>query len=267
MALKIAVAGAAGRMGRAVVKAVHDDSETVLVAAVDHAHPGEDAGVVAGVGALGVEIRSSLGDVLGASGAEVLVDFTRAEGAYENALTALRAGVAPVIGTTGMSAEQLREIGALAEERGLGAFVAPNFAIGAVLMMLFARQAAKYLPEVEIIEYHGEQKVDAPSGTAMYTLGFIQEARGERTAVRPEKELFKLEGARGGNADGIRVHSIRLPGFVAHQECIFGGLGQTLTIRHDSMDRVSFMPGVILAAKKVRGLRGLVQGLEKLLEL
>ena len=265
MALKIAVAGAAGRMGRAVVKAVHDDPETVLVAAVDHAHQGEDAGTVAGVGALGVAIGSALADNL--NGAEVLVDFTRAEGAYQNALAALKAGVAPVIGTTGMSGEQLAEISRAAEAAGLGAFVAPNFAIGAVLMMLFARQAAKYMPEVEIIEYHGEQKVDAPSGTAMYTLNFIKEARGERTAIRPEKEVFKLEGARGGDADGIRVHSVRLPGYVAHQECIFGGLGQTLTIKHDSMDRVSFMPGVILACKKVRSLKGLVQGLENLLEL
>jgi 4-hydroxy-tetrahydrodipicolinate reductase len=123
------------------------------------------------------------------------------------------------------------------------------------------------MPEVEIIEFHGEQKIDAPSGTAMRTIDFVLEGRGTRTAVRPEREEFKIEGARGGDADGVRVHSVRLPGYVAHQECIFGGLGQTLTIRHDSTDRVSFMPGVMLACKKVRSLSGLLVGLEHLLEL
>jgi len=134
-------------------------------------------------------------------------------------------------------------------------------------MMLFARQAAKYMPDVEVIELHHEKKIDAPSGTAMRTVELILEGRGEGRAARPEREEFKVEGARGGDMDGVRIHSVRLPGYVAHQECIFGGLGQTLTIRHDSIDRISFMPGVILACKKVRDLKGLVIGLEHLLEL
>lgn len=267
MSIRVAVAGAAGRMGRAVVNAVHEDPETELAAAVDPHHAGQDAGDTAGVGALGVRIGDSLEAVLAESRPDVLVDFTRAESAHRNVLAALRAGVSPVIGTTGLSAAQLDEIRAEAERGGLGAFLAPNFAVGAVLMMLFARQAAKYLPEVEIIEFHGPQKVDAPSGTAMRTLDFIREGRGTPDAVRPEKEHFLLEGARGGDAGGIKVHSVRLPGYVAHQECLFGGLGQTLTIRHDSTDRVSFMPGVLLACKRVRDLRGLVVGLEHLLEL
>jgi 4-hydroxy-tetrahydrodipicolinate reductase len=265
MAIRVAVAGAAGRMGRTVVKAVHQDEATELAAAVDMACQGQDAGELAGVGALGIALTDDVAAALKAS--EVLVDFTRADSAYKNAIAALEHGVSPVIGTTGMSREQVAELGRLAEAKGVGAFLAPNFAIGAVLMMLFARQAAKYLPEVEIIEFHGEQKVDAPSGTAMRTLEMILENRGERTAVRPDKEQFKVEGARGGNVDGVRIHSVRLPGHVAHQECIFGGLGQTLTIRHDSTDRVSFMPGVLLACKRVRGLQGLVEGLEHLLEL
>lgn len=265
MSVRVAVAGAAGQMGRTVLRAVHGDPETSLAAAVDVACVGEDAGVLAGLGSLGLPITDSLEAAL--SGCEVLVDFTRAAAAFANARGALAAGVSPVIGTTGMSREQVDELARLAAERGVGAFMAPNFAIGAVLMMLFARQAARYLPEVEIIELHHERKADAPSGTAMRTLEFVLEGRGPRTAVRPEREDMKVEGARGGDVEGVRVHSVRLPGYVAHQECLFGGLGQTLTLRHDSIDRVSFMPGVLLACKKVRGLQGLVVGLEHLLEL
>ncbi len=267
MSIAVAVAGAAGRMGRTVVKAVHGDPELALVGAVDVACLGQDAGDLAGVGATGVALTSDLGSTLRAGNAAVLVDFTRAAVAFENAKTALSFGVSPVIGTTGMTPAQVEEVRALAARQGVGAFMAPNFAIGAVLMMLFARQAARYMPEVEIIEFHGEQKVDAPSGTAMRTLDFILAGRAARTAVRPEREEFKLEGARGGDQDGVKVHSVRLPGYVAHQECLFGGLGQTLTLRHDSTDRISFMPGVVLACKQVRSLDGLVVGLEHLLEL
>jgi 4-hydroxy-tetrahydrodipicolinate reductase len=249
------------------VKAVNDDPGTVLVAAVDVNCGGQDAGELAGAGVIGVPVTADLGTALRDAGAEVLVDFTRADIAYANARTALEAGVSPVIGTTGMSAEQLEGLARLAELREVGAFLAPNFAIGAVLMMLFARQAAKYMPDVEVIELHHEKKIDAPSGTAMRTIELILEGRGEGLAARPPHEEMKVEGARGGDVEGVRVHSVRLPGYVAHQECIFGGLGQTLTIRHDSIDRVSFMPGVVLACKRVRALSGLVIGLEHLLEL
>ncbi len=267
MSIRVAVAGAAGRMGRTVVRAVHGDPDLTICGALDVACLGEDAGTLAGVGVVGIAISDSASSMLEDSRADVLVDFTRASAAYQNAVAALKLGVSPVIGTTGMPAEQVVELARLSEEHGTGCFMAPNFAIGAVLMMLFARQAARYMPEVEVIEFHGEQKIDAPSGTAMRTLDFIHEGRAARTAVRPEREEFKLPGARGGDSDGVRVHSVRLPGYVAHQECLFGGLGQTLTIRHDSTDRVSFMPGVLLACKQVRGLKRLVVGLEHLLEL
>ncbi len=267
MILKVAVAGAAGRMGRNVVKAVHDDPETDLVAAVDVACLGEDAGALAGIGNLGLAVREDLDAALRETGAQVMVDFTLANHAHRNAPIALAAGVSPVIGTTGMSAAQLAEIDAAARKAGIGAVLAPNFAIGAVLMMLFAKQAARYMPDVEVIELHHEKKIDAPSGTAMRTLELILEGRGQDLAKRPDREEFKVEGARGGDVDGVRIHSVRLPGYVAHQECIFGGLGQTLTIRHDSIDRISFMPGVLLACKKVRAQTGLVVGLEHLLEL
>lgn len=267
MNLRVVVAGAAGRMGRSVVRAVVQDPDLELAAAVDVTHLGEDAGLLAGTEELEVGVAADLEAAIHRSHPHVLVDFTRAEAAHRNALVALENGVCPVIGTTGLDDEQLREIDALAREKGIGAFQAPNFAVGAVLMMQFARTAAKYLPEVEIIEYHGEQKVDAPSGTAMRTIQFVLEGRGQRTARRPEREEFQVPGVRGGDVQGVRVHSVRLPGFVAHQEVLFGGLGQTLTIRHDSTDRVSFMPGVVLACKKVRELSGLVVGLENLLEM
>lgn len=267
MSIRVAVAGAAGRMGRNVVRAVHQDPRTSLAAAVDIALEGRDAGELAGVGTLGIPIRTDLVAALKEGEAQVLVDFTLAQSAFANACAAIANGVSPVIGTTGMSADQVEELRCLSADHRVGAFIAPNFAIGAVLMMLFARQAARYMPEVEVIELHHEKKIDAPSGTATRTIELILEGRGPRTVVRPEKEEFKVEGARGGDVDGVRVHSVRLPGYVAHQECIFGAEGQTLTIRHDSIDRVSFMPGVILACTRVCDLPGLVIGLEHLMQL
>jgi 4-hydroxy-tetrahydrodipicolinate reductase len=262
--VRVLVAGAAGRMGREVVRAVLGDSGTTLVAAVDVTEVGQDAGELAGRSPAEVALQSDLAAAIASARPEVMVDFTRAEVAHRNALTALAAGVSPVVGTTGMSPEQIAGIGRAAEEAGVGAVVAPNFAIGAVLMMLFAAQAARHLPDVEIIELHHEKKVDAPSGTAIKTAEMIAAARVGPGAPRPEQEI-KLPGARGGEMDGITIHSVRLPGYVAHQEVIFGGLGQTLTLRHDSLDRTSFMPGVLLAVKAVRSRRGLIYGLEHLL--
>jgi 4-hydroxy-tetrahydrodipicolinate reductase len=265
MGVRVLVAGAAGRMGREVVKAVAGDPEADLVGAVDVSEVGADAGELAGIGPRGIAIRSDMAEALRTTGAEVVVDFTRAEAAYANAQIALSAGVSPVIGTTGMSPAQIDTLRHLAEERGTGAIIAPNFALGAVLLMRFAAQAARYLPEVEIIELHHEKKVDAPSGTAIKTAEMIRDARAPERLPRPAEE-YKVEGARGGDFDGIRIHSVRLPGYVAHQEVIFGGVGQTLTLRHDSIDRVSFMPGVLMACQRVRSLNQLVYGLENLLD-
>jgi 4-hydroxy-tetrahydrodipicolinate reductase len=265
MQVRVLVAGAAGRMGREVLKAVAGDPETELVGAVDVGEIGVDAGELAGIGPRGVKVASELALALRESRAEVVVDFTRAEAAFANAKTALSQGVSPVIGTTGMGSDQIAELGRLAEETGVGAIVAPNFALGAVLLMRFAAQAARYLPEVEIIELHHEKKMDAPSGTALKTAEMIRDARAPERLPRPAEEI-KVEGSRGGDFEGIRIHSVRLPGYVAHEEVIFGGLGQTLTLRHDSIDRISFMPGVLMACKRVRGLQGLVYGLENLLD-
>ena len=262
--IKFMVSGACGRMGQAVLKAVIEDSELELVGAVDLAG-GADAGELVGLGKNGVIVGTDLEAVIDASSPEVMVDFTRPDVVYANAVKAIKKGVSPVIGTTGLSDEEKAELAELSKANNTPVFIAPNFAIGAVLMMLMARQAAKYMPEVEIIELHHDKKLDAPSGTALQTAAMISEVRKAHVQGNPE-ETEKVAGARGADVDGMRIHSVRLPGYVAHQEVIFGGLGQTLTIRHDSLNRESFMPGVCLACKKVRNLEGLVIGLDKIMD-
>ncbi len=260
----VLVNGACGRMGQAVLKAVQEDSELKLVGAVD-IKGGEDTGKLVGLPENGILVESNLTEALQRLNPDVMIDFTRPDVVFDNVMTALRNKVSPVVGTTGLSDGQEEEIRAAAEKLGTPAFIAPNFAIGAVLLMVLSRQAAKYMPDVEIIELHHDRKLDAPSGTAVQTAAMIAEVRKAHKQGHPE-EKEKLAGARGAEYEGMHIHSVRLPGYVAHQEVIFGGLGQTLTIRHDSMNRESFMPGVVLAAKKVRSLCGLTIGLDKLLE-
>ncbi|HLK60195.1 MAG TPA: 4-hydroxy-tetrahydrodipicolinate reductase [Chthonomonadaceae bacterium] len=270
--IRVAVSGAAGRMGREVVRAITEADGLELVAAVDQQEVGIDAGALAGIGTLHVPIETDLSGALERTQPAVLVDFTLPHSVMSNVRIALAAGVSPLVGTTGLAPSDLTEIDQTAREHGIGAFVAPNFAIGAVLMMQFAAQAARYLPDVEIIELHHERKLDSPSGTALLTAKKIAEARQEAHAApspTPTGLVEKSPGARGARDTGtgdIPVHSVRLPGFVAHQEVIFGGSGQILTLRHDSLDRKSFMPGVLIAVRKVRSLTGLVIGLEHLLE-
>ncbi|MHB1476574.1 MAG: 4-hydroxy-tetrahydrodipicolinate reductase, partial [Coriobacteriia bacterium] len=181
-----------------------------------------------------------------------------------NIATALGRGVHCVIGTTGLAADELERLARSAAD-GACLFMAPNFAIGAVLMMRFAQQAARFMPHVEIIELHHDRKADAPSGTALHTASLIAEARASVPQV-PGRETEIAEGARGAFVDDIFVHSVRLPGLVAHQEVLFGGQGQTLSIRHDSIDRTSFMPGVVLAIRSVIDHTGLIVGLERFME-
>ena len=242
--IRVLVNGAKGRMGQEVVKAVTAAADLELV---DQTDLGDD---------LIARIK--------ASQAQAVVDFTTAAVAFENTRKILEAGVHPVVGTSGLLAEQVAKLQQLAQDKGIGGLIAPNFAIGAVLLMKYAQDAAKYLPDVEVIELHHNRKADAPSGTAVKTAQLIAEARKEiPKALVEEKELF--EGARGSEVHGVRVHSLRLPGLVAHQEVIFGGTGETLTIRHDSIHRESFMPGVCLACRKVIGTQQLFYGLEHLL--
>jgi len=262
---RVVVSGASGRMGREVVRAVAAEKDLVLAGAVDVSLIGEDSGVLAGIGPNGVPVTGDLRALLEETRPDVMVDFTAPNAVAKNVLCALDAGVRPVVGTTGMAPEDLKRIMELAQEKGIGGLVAPNFAIGAVLMMRFAAMAARFFPAVEIIELHHDHKLDAPSGTAMQTAEMIAAVR-EDLRANTGREEVKLEGARGGEyRGGLRVHSIRLPGLVAHQEVLFGGQGQTLSIRHDSITRESFMPGVILAIRRVMGLDRIVYGLDKLI--
>jgi len=274
--LRVGVFGAGGRMGAAVCAAVRADPELELVAAVDPAYAGTPipaAGLVAGPGP----------DALAEAGAEVAVDFTVAAAAAGNAAWCAAHGVHAVIGTTGLAAPVLAE---LAQSFGAGpanCVFAPNFAIGAVLMMRFAELAAPWFETIEVIELHHDGKIDSPSGTALQTARRIAAARDAAPAAagRPETAPGAATGggqgpggtpspgpARGMEAaPGVQVHSVRLRGLVAHQEVLLGTMGQVLTLRHDSMDRVSFMPGVLLAVKAVPGRRGFTVGLDALLGL
>jgi len=260
--LRMLVVGAAGRMGRELVRAAAAADDVSLVGAVDRARVGEDAGRVAGLEPNSVIITDSLSDAIAASSPDVVVDFTLPSAVMGNVRTALRAGVACVVGTTGLTEEDCSEIERLCEERKRPVFVAPNFAIGAVLMMQFAAQAARHMDAAEIVELHHAGKADAPSGTALRTAHLMTSAAGSRLAGQRPSDGRPSRGQAEG---AVHIHSVRLPGFVAHQEVIFGGSGETLTIRHDSTSRESFMPGVLLAVRKVRGLRGLVIGLENIL--
>jgi 4-hydroxy-tetrahydrodipicolinate reductase len=258
--IDVIVTGAAGRMGREVVRAVTAAEGMRVAAAVD---PGAE-GVVLDDGAGGtVTVGGSLAAALSGAGTRVMVDFTVPSVVEANVEAALAAGVHCVVGTTGVGAEGWTGIVADAPD-GVCLFVAPNFAVGAVLMMRFAEMAARHMPHAEIIELHHDRKLDAPSGTAIHTAARIAAARGEAPSA-PGRETEVFEGARGAEVAGVPVHSVRLPGLVAHQEVLFGGQGQTLTIRHDSIDRTSFMPGVVLAIRGVVSRSGLVIGLEELM--
>lgn len=256
--IKVIVVGAAGKMGSAVCRAIISDEDLQLAGAVDKT----------GVGALvpeapQVSIQSDLAKTLDETGGDVIVDFTRADSILANAAAAAEAGAHVVIGATGLSAGEIDQLAALAAAGGSNILLAPNFAIGAVIMMKVSERIAPYFSRAEIVEYHHDQKHDAPSGTAILTAEMI----GRLLVPGPLDEVEKYPGARGGTVSGIPVHSVRLPGLVAHQEVIFGQTGQILTIRHDSIDRSSFMPGVVLAVKEIGARPGFTYGLDKLLDL
>lgn len=262
MTIRVGVFGAAGRMGQTVCQAVAGDSDLELVAVVDPHHSGLDLRQVTGVD-LDLSISSSA-EALGAAGVEVAIDFTEAHAARENLTWCAANAVHAVVGTTGLSDSDLERVRRVFVKSNC--VVAPNFAIGAVLMMKFAEMAAPYFETAEIIELHHEQKKDAPSGTAMLTAARMAEASSQ-WIPDPTTDVV-LKGARGAcGPAGIPVHSVRLRGLVAHQEVLLGTTGQSLSIRHDSYDRSSFMPGVLLATKAVSDRPGLTVGLDSLLGL
>lgn len=257
----VAVSGYLGRMGQAVVAAVTaaDDMEIVC---------GIDPNVDAAAADVAFPCFTSVADALEAVEVDVLVDFTQPSAAADNLKAALSRGVDCVLGTTGIPLTQLETLAQDAPE-GTSLFFAPNFTTGAVLMMQFARVAAPFFPQVEIVEMHHCNKKDAPSGTAIQTARLISEARKGCASEAPgsETEIEGCAGARGALVEGVPVHSMRSQGFVANQEVVFGSLGQTLTIRHESWDRDSYMPGVLLGIRASKDLCGLVVGLENLMEI
>jgi 4-hydroxy-tetrahydrodipicolinate reductase len=242
--IQVGVLGARGRMGQEVCKAVEAAAGLALVATVDE----------------GEELTQ-------AAGAQVLVDFTTPDVVMENLRWAIDHGINCVVGTTGFSESRLSQVRTwLADKPEVGVLIAPNFGIGAVLMMQFAARAAKYYESAEIIEQHHPRKLDAPSGTATHTARLIAAARSEAgLPPAPDATKEELPGARGAEINGVRVHAVRAAGLVAHQEVLFGTAGETLTIRHDSLDRVSFMPGVILAVRAIVNRPGLTIGIDTLL--
>lgn len=263
--IKVVVNGALGKMGRETVKAVQNDPQMELVGMADIRARGESMENILGPDSKqDMVVENDVERLIELTQPDLIIDFTSPQSVFESIRSFLKAGVSCVVGTTGLSDAELKQLDQLALSKGVGVAVIPNFAIGAVLMMKFAREAARYFPDVEIIELHHPQKLDSPSGTSIKTAELINEAR----STRPPggmREIEKIPGCRGGDADAVRIHSVRLPGFVAHQEVIFGGLGQSLTIRHDSYDRVGFMPGVIMVSKKMKDIKGLVYGMDNLL--
>lgn len=260
--IRVAVSGAGGRMGQEVVNAVLEaGADLSLVGAADPAFVGSTISQAMGKDSP-VVIEKDLADVLTGIEVDVAVIFSVPSNAMADIRSTMRAGAIPVVGTTGITEQNLAEIRDLSAESGVGAIIAPNFAIGAVLMMMIAAQVAKHLPAVEIIELHHDRKLDSPSGTAAKTAEMISASRREDAP----QAAGETSPARGADVNGVRIHSVRLPGLVAHQEVIFGGLGQTLSIRHDSYDRKSFMPGVIMAIRKAEGLKEVIYGLENILQ-
>ena len=248
--IKVAVCGALGKMGQEVVQAVTECPDTELVAKIDIASS---------------EMYHHIEDAARVTDIDVLVDFTQPKSIFENAKYCLNNGIKIVIGTTGLTDEQIEELKKLSQEKNTGCLIAPNFSTGAVLMMMFAKQASKYFDNAEIIELHHNQKKDAPSGTAIKTASMMAEVKDDFTKGNcPETET--IEGARGGNAySNIHIHSVRMPGYIASQEVIFGSSGQIMTIRHDSMDRKCYMQGVLLAVKHVAKNNDFIYGLDNIM--
>ncbi|MDV3353184.1 4-hydroxy-tetrahydrodipicolinate reductase [Leptothoe sp. ISB3NOV94-8A] len=268
--IPVVVNGAMGRMGCEIVKAIAGADDMQLVGAVDRKLEavGQDIGEIAGCGPLEIPVTTDLEATLvmaQSAGNAVMVDVTHPAKIYEQVRAAIAYGVRPVVGTTGLTSEQIIELAEFAEKASVGCLIIPNFAIGVILMQQAALKAAEYFDHVEIIELHHNRKADAPSGTAIKTAQMLQEVKPSFNPPQVD-ETETLQGSRGGTTEeGINIHSVRLPGLVAHQEVMFGAPGQVYTLRHDAMDRVCFMPGVLLSIRKVLPLKSLLYGLDKIL--
>ncbi|WP_028389432.1 4-hydroxy-tetrahydrodipicolinate reductase [Legionella fairfieldensis] len=243
MRSRVIVNGGQGKMGRLACEAIKNHAQFELVSSLGR--------------------TDNLRQAIYNTKADIVIDLTRADCVYKNSQIIIESGAHPVIGTSGLSDEQIQCLKSDCDAQKLGGIIVPNFSISAVLMMRFAAEAARLLPEVEIIEAHHQQKLDAPSGTAMKTAEMIAKARSMEKNTLPLHEI--VPGTRGGTYHDVTIHSLRLPGFIAHQQVIFGSGGETLTLTHNSIDRASFMPGLILACQRVQQLDSLYYGLEQLL--
>lgn len=269
--IPVVINGATGKMGREVVKAIAAAPDLRLIGALGRNldNLGKDAGELAGCGPIEVPITNDLEAIYAMASQEkeipVVVDLTHPSVIYENVRAAIAYGLRPVIGTTGLTVAQMADLDSFARKASMGGLIIPNFSIGMVLLQQAAVQASRFYDHVEIIELHHNQKADAPSGTAVKTAQLLAELG--KTFNAPAVEAAEhLAGARGADGgEGIRIHSVRLPGLVAHQEVIFGTQGEIYRLRHDTSDRACYMPGVLLCIRKVRDLEGLVYGLEKIL--
>ena len=275
--IPVLVAGALGRMGSEVIKAINSAKDYELVGAIDNQKEkeGQDIGSLIGIGPLNVFVSSDFeGSLCAASqnvpndiknNGAVLVDFTHPKVAYKHARTAIAYGVHPVMGTTGITSDQIEELSKFAEKASLGSAIIPNFSVGMVLLQQAAASAARFYEFAELTEMHHNKKADAPSGTCIKTAQLIEEQRSFFN-IALVKEEESIEGSRGGaRPSGLRLHSIRLPGLVAHQQVMFGSNGETYELKHNTIDRSAYMPGVLLVVKKIRSIYKLVYGLEEIL--
>lgn len=264
--IKILMNGAAGKMGRALAAGLSARGDMRVCAAVDTKEAAVDYGFLCGMGELGFGLETDLAAAIRRTKPDVVIDFTNPAAVLRNIKYSLGCHTPIVVGTTGIEPADFQQIAKWCADFQTSAFVAANFALGAVLMMRFAAEAAKYMPQVEVIERHHDQKLDAPSGTAVATLEQISAVR-EPAPQGHAQEFERLPGSRGAVVDGMRVHSVRLPGYVATQEVVFGAAGQVLCIRHDALSREAYVPGVALAVQKIRDFAPgtLVRGLESLL--
>lgn len=263
--IRVGIVGANGKMGKEIVKAVLNAEDTELVSAVDIFNEGTDIGLYVTGKECGVKIDTDLEKSLEMANPDVVIDFTQPASIYEHVCLYMKKKVKSVIGTTGLTETQIEEIKRLSKENNTGCLIAPNFSTGAVLLMMFAKQAAKYFDNAEIIELHHNQKKDAPSGTAIKTAQMMAESNKKFTLGNcPEKEL--ISGARGAVTDSnIHIHSVRLPGYIASQEVIFGSAGQLFKFKHDTMDRACYMSGIILAVRHVAEHNDFVYGLDNIM--
>lgn len=263
--IKVGVVGALGKMGKEVVKAVLNDKDTMLVMAVDIQGQGTDIGCAATGQECNILVETNIEEAIISKKPDVIVDFTQPSGIYEHVCTYIKHKVKSVIGTTGLKDEQITELKKMTKEAETACLIAPNFSTGAVLLMMFAKQAAKYFDNAEIIELHHNQKKDAPSGTAIKTAQLMAESNENFTTGNcVETELIK--GARGANANAdIHIHSVRMPGYIASQEVIFGSSGQILKLAHHTMERSCYMAGVLLAVKYVFDHNEFIYGLDNIM--